>query len=389
MLRQENTPNMSDLPASASKDCWHCSLVKYTNSYQTSSVEMESFSTYFLPGAIFITLALRWGLLLGFKWTKAASRQDLERAGLPPTPTSLYIKPLPWEGIVKLILTGLGIILTVAFSQRQYNPELGYVTDIRLTTIYLFFALSGLVDIFVFYCGYSVLPEGIQSFILSLAFAAEAVMFGSTMRREAPVELQVHLLLVLVVSCAALSSAMDVVFDNRLVKFCRTFFCFVQGTWLVHGGFLVVKDSSSLSSEWITILFSWHIAAIFIISITILLISSLFLQKSSPLPSPRSQSSSPHTTHTNSSPSSTSDLSFQQKHVPILSSDYCSKASTGLSVLPHQIHKEKCSTPSTGPPSIVEAEPCDQIYTSQEYSSLSGHVQPYRASVKLKESNLI
>jgi len=303
------------------------------------------------------------------------------------------MKPLPWEGIVKLVLTGLGIILSVALSQRQYDPELGYVTDIRLTTMYLFFALSGLVDILVFYCGYSVLPEGVQSFILSLAFASSAVMFGSTMKKEAPVELQVHLLLVLVIVCASLSSALEVVFDNRLVKFCRTFFCFVQGTWLMHGGFLVGKDNAALSTEWITILFSWHIASTFIASVSILLISSIFLRKSSPdtvpLTSPRSQSSSPDTSHTHSSPSSTSDLSFQQKHVPILSSDFCGKVKTGLSVLPPIVHKEKCASPSTGPPSIVEAEPCDQIFSSQEYSSLSGHVPPYRASVKLKESNIV
>merc|ERR1711971_720411 len=218
------------------------------------------------------------------------------------------------------------------------------------------------------------------------------------MKKEAPVELQVHLLLVLVIICASLSSALEVVFDNRLVKYCRTFFCFVQGTWLMHGGFLVGKDKAALSTEWITILFSWHIASTFIASVSILLISSVFLRKSSPdtvpLTSPRSHSSSPDTSYTHSSPSSTSDLSFQQKHVPILSSEFYNTASTGLSVLPPIIHKEKCATPSTGPPSVIESQPCDQISTNQEYQNVmmarhDGIVPHYRASIKLKDSKLI
>ena len=52
----------------------------------------------------------------------------------------------------------------------------------RYATIYLFFALSGLVDILVYYCGYSVLPEGIQSFLLSLAFGVEGFLFTTHVR---------------------------------------------------------------------------------------------------------------------------------------------------------------------------------------------------------------
>jgi hypothetical protein len=53
---------------------------------------------------------------------------------------------------------------------------------LRDSTMYLFFALSGLVDILVYYCGYSVLPEGIQSFLLSLAFGVEGFLFSSHIR---------------------------------------------------------------------------------------------------------------------------------------------------------------------------------------------------------------
>ena len=86
------------------------------------------------------------------------------------------ISSLPWEGIVKLILTGMGIIgsvLAISLARNEDDPkqqgkisESEYVSNIRYATIYLFFALSGLMDIVVYYCGYAVLPGGIQVCIL-------------------------------------------------------------------------------------------------------------------------------------------------------------------------------------------------------------------------------
>ena len=74
---------------------------------------------------------------------------------------------------MKLILTGIGIIgsvLAISLARNEDDPkqqgmkisESEYVSNIRYATIYLFFALSGLMDIVVYYCGYTVLPEGIQ-----------------------------------------------------------------------------------------------------------------------------------------------------------------------------------------------------------------------------------
>ena len=48
------------------------------------------------------------------------------------------------------------------YDKQGKISESEYVSNIRYATIYLFFALSGLMDIVVYYCGYAVLPEGIQ-----------------------------------------------------------------------------------------------------------------------------------------------------------------------------------------------------------------------------------
>ena len=37
----------------------------------------------------------------------------------------------------------------------------------------------------------------------------------------------------------SLSLLFQVLYDNRLVKFCRSYLCITQGTWLIHGGFVM------------------------------------------------------------------------------------------------------------------------------------------------------
>ncbi len=120
---------------------------------------------------------------------------------------------LPWEGIVKLVLTGLGIVVSVIAvspSVQSQQADSEYVSNIRYATIYLFFAVSGLMDILVYYCGYDVLPEGVQSFILSLAFVVEGLTFAMRLRFEGYLEQQIHVLLVVAVFSCAVASIMEV-----------------------------------------------------------------------------------------------------------------------------------------------------------------------------------
>ncbi len=84
-------------------------------------------------------------------------------------------------------------------------------------------------------------------------------------RFEGYLEQQVHALLISALVSCAFACIMEVVnagrvfdyqliifilqvlYDNRLVKFCRAYFCLLQGTWLIHGGFImqVKKDNMS------------------------------------------------------------------------------------------------------------------------------------------------
>ena len=69
------------------------------------------------------------------------------------SPLSRFLQSLPSAGISKLILTGLTIILTVLVTSAEDSlpGSETHIGRLSLVTIYLAFALTGIVDILCFY----------------------------------------------------------------------------------------------------------------------------------------------------------------------------------------------------------------------------------------------
>ena len=145
-----------------------------------------------------------------------------------------------------------------------------------IINIYIFFSLSGLVDLLVFYWGYSLLPEGLQSFILAASFAVETVSYQALMTPATSLALS---LLLLLTSTCCLAAALETVLDNRLIKFCRCYLTSLQSAWLLH---LTSLSTSSHSTTWVAIIFSWHAAGLFTISISVLMMAQVCCKSSQP-----------------------------------------------------------------------------------------------------------
>lgn len=120
-------------PSNVTSDCWHCSLVSYQVSYLTSEA-MHHFAGFLLPGVIFTILGLRWAVQLLLEWVRSHVTSEVEAAGLPPAPKpprrreSFCCKTaftLPWEGIIKLGLTGTGIVVSVLAANPQVRTQEG------------------------------------------------------------------------------------------------------------------------------------------------------------------------------------------------------------------------------------------------------------------------
>jgi len=245
--------------------CVNCALVKHSSS-EYSTFDAEHVISYFVPAAFFLFLSLRWSFLLLTRWKKCASDHQLELAGLPPTPevggwtgcSSLCGRPLPWEGLVKIMLstTAIGVTLVLMFD----------LTNLMIITMYGFFLVSGLIDLLVFFCGYLVLPEGIQSLILSFCFIVEGLAFYSLSSAQS---LHLHLLLLALVMACSVSSILELVYEARLIKYCRCFFTLLQSSWLFHSGLLVGRDVV-IDFQWASIYFTWHLGLGFLLTILIL-----------------------------------------------------------------------------------------------------------------------
>jgi len=242
--------------------CVTCALVKHSVSeYSTPAV--EHIIAYFVPAAFFLLLSLRWGCILLARWKKYASDQQLELARLPPTPdvcawTGCCNRPVPWEGLVKIVLSTACIATTLVLMFDMSN--------LMIITMYGFFLISGVIDLLVFFCGYLVLPEGIQSLILSFCFIVEALTFYS-LSSESSVNLHIHLL-ALILACS-LTSLLELVYEARLIKYCRCFFTLLQSSWLLQTGYLVGTDNFT-DFEWASIYFTWHLGLGFLLTILIL-----------------------------------------------------------------------------------------------------------------------
>ena len=107
-------------PSNLTSSCWHCALVSYEVSY-LSSEAMHHFAGYLLPGAIFTILGLRWAVQLVLEWTRALMPEQAR-----PSFCCRTAFTLPWEGIIKLVLTGLGIVVSVIAANPNVSLFLSY-----------------------------------------------------------------------------------------------------------------------------------------------------------------------------------------------------------------------------------------------------------------------
>ena len=234
--------------------------------------DMFPVTAFLVPGLYLVVLSVRWTTVAVSGWLEEARYQSYNLAGLPPPPppTALTGRARPWEGSVKIVLAVLASLLTACLPSSVPQSHL------VITNIYIFFSLSGSVDLLVFYCGYSLLPEGLQSFILAATFAVETLSYQALIT---PATSQPLILLLLLTSTCSLTAALETVLEHRLIKFCRCYFTALQASWLLQ---LTSLSTSSCSITWVAVIFTWHSAGLFLIAIFILMMAQTCCKPSQP-----------------------------------------------------------------------------------------------------------
>ena len=311
---------------------------------------------------------------------------------MKPSKLTKFLVSLPCCGIAKLILTGICIIVTVVIStESQDEPTEARLDCLVFVTIYISFALSGLVDIFIFYSSTSsLLPKQSDGLILTLCFLIETLLVYFTE--------QDHCLLSIIVCCLVVS-VLKMVHTTTILTFSLVIFTMVQGTWLLHSSFLPTSHSMT------NIYFSWHLLAVFIISTTLNIIFHLLSRQ-------ERSSRSPQSTSTRMTTASSLDittpcpvtinnptgLTVKINHDAIArnklnkSDDNLSKDSGSKAAASTNSDSEDNTSFASVPTqlaSVVDSDHCERVSPLEEFNTLHRHCEGVRKSIKLKESSIV
>lgn len=254
---------------------------------------MGTFLGHALPGTFFVMFAAWWLTQLTRRYIICRQR------GLLFTNTASY--PLLWgaaanwpmEGIVKLTVTGVGMIgELIAATNYGRARSFVFLGDLQHVTMYAFFALSGIVDI----CtqrGCRCVPPGLDYVAGALAFIGEALLFTLHLHGRSPVDVVLHKLLVAAVVSCVLTTLLECRLRCQpLIAFLRVYCVGLQGAWFWQVGFILYSphplfrpfmygiysntDDSSISAA--GVVFIWHcfgvvVAMVIVSSVTAVVVN--------------------------------------------------------------------------------------------------------------------
>jgi len=137
--------------------------------------------------------------------------------------------------------------------------------------------MTGVVDILVHHR--APLPEGIEYLAGCLAFVVEAVLFKFHLHGRTELDILLHTLLLYVVYANVVVVALEMRYRNSIaVALCRAYIVFLQGTWFWQAGFVLYNPMPG-AVPWdeddhrqmmvATMIFAWHMAAVFVIMVCI------------------------------------------------------------------------------------------------------------------------
>lgn len=186
-----------------------------------------------------------------------------------------WLRRWEWEGFFKIFFTTIGFIGEVVTA--RHGGRFAYYGNGQHATMFFFFGLSGLVDILVHHR--APLPKGAEYLIGILAFVVEAMLFMFHLHGRTPFDVLIHTLLLYVVYANVIVTIVEMRYRHSIaVALTRTFLVFLQGTWFWQAGFLLYNplpgavpwdDENHDQLMLVTMIFAWHMAAVFILMIVI------------------------------------------------------------------------------------------------------------------------
>lgn len=260
---------------------------------------MGDFLGHAVPGAMFLSLSLWWflGALIQTQHHSRDTRGLHRSSG--PVNTRLKsrtyapvwfqcpgktLSKIPIEPIVKVILGILGVLgeLVLSKAWTLINKDGDFVAENlnnhSHTAMYCFFALSGIVDLMMWY-NLIPLPPKCDYLIFSACFWVEGFLFYFHLHGHSEISVRLHTILYIVIFVTAAAFLADV-FSTRqqsLFTLMRAILLGLQGTWFLQIAFVLYGPSpwknTPSNVEFLAVAFAWHL---FIFLAVLLVLVTMF-----------------------------------------------------------------------------------------------------------------
>ena len=231
---------------------------------------MGTFEGHLYLGLVFAALALWWTFQSLNRYFRSLRKNSRFKSSTTYPCTCLYGKLQRWplESIVKIVL------LVLNFSLEIYGVARGCYYECGQHAIMLsFFILGSAVEIMVHFK--VPLPEDIEYLTNILAVVIEGMMLRLHVEGRDELNARVHNLLGYVILACAFLGCLEIKYHNSLtVAVCRTYFFFLQGTWLCQMSFILYnplpnakkwKQDDRSQHHLVGMMFAWHCAAVFLV----------------------------------------------------------------------------------------------------------------------------
>ncbi|CAF0808949.1 unnamed protein product [Didymodactylos carnosus] len=254
---------------------------------------MGSFPGHAIPGSIFIFLGLWWiyATWLRYFICRIQRKPFYITTSFPFHCCAVGLK-LPLEAFIVLFGTTVGIAVELgAGLQRNVdqNGKSSFIfgaNNLQHFAMYFMFFLVGILELLLHYR--FPLPKHIDTVVGAIAFSAEGLLFYFHIHARDPVDVQLHILLVLAISATVISGVFEIIQSEPKQVYAtlmRGYFTVLQGVWFYQTAFILYSpfhahyDITTDPEQHRTLMlisyyFVLHMAAILIIVLLLALLAN-------------------------------------------------------------------------------------------------------------------
>lgn len=252
---------------------------------------MGSLGGHLVPGSIFILIGLWWMYSTWLRYFNCRQRQRpfYVTASFPCHCCSSRVAKLPIEAFVVMFGTTLGILIElIAGFNRTYDPQTHHssfyegANNLQHFAMYFMFFLVGIIELLLHYK--FPLPKFAGLVAGCLAFSSEAFLFYFHGHAREPVEISIHVFLVLAISATVVCGVFEIIQTQVQVyaTLMRAYFTVLQGSWFYYTGFFLYspfgehyEESKDPDAHRTTMLIAYYFVLHMAVTLFILLIFSV------------------------------------------------------------------------------------------------------------------